>query len=373
MNHIREANHEPAKYCWKVPALICAGLLALSDKAAADVTLYGVLDVGVTRVSNENGHSISRLSSGDIQQSRFGFRGTESLGDGYQAFFNLENGFNADTGAAASSTVLFSRDARVGLSAPWGTLSLGRQAAPLVDALLPFTAAMLVFGPGYYTTHPGDYDRTLNVPVDNSVKYITPTWAGFNASLMYGFGEQAGSTSAQSTWSAGASYTNGPLVLGAGFLQSRGANLATVRLAPAANPFGTTGPDDLVNTYGFGASYKIDSFTVFAQINEAKFRISNLTPRTYEIGTKWAYNPAWTLGLDFTTTRVHGEDAKIHELALSGAYGLSKRTDVYVVGVTQKTSGTNSSGGPLVAQIFTVNASSTSNQNILRAALRHKF
>lgn len=357
-------------------SLTClAGLLLVAGTAsqAAEVTLYGVVDVGATHVSNEGGASVTRLSSGDLQQSRFGFRGTESLGAGYEASFMLENGFNADTGAMASAGVLFSREASLSLKAPWGTVSLGRQAAPLVDVLLPFTAAMLVYGPGYYTTHPGDYDRTLNVPVDNSVKYRTPTIAGFTGSVMYGFGEQAGATSAQSTWSTGLSYVRDRWTVGAAFLQSHGSNLATVRLAPAANPFGSTGANDLVNTYGLGVSHRWDSFTLFGQVNQAKFRLADLTPRTYEIGAKWNPLAPWTFGADLSSTSVRERDARLRVLSLSANYAFSKRTDAYVIGAAERASGSNSAGTPLVAQLFTLGASSTPRQQVLRVALRHRF
>lgn len=364
-------NVRSIKPCWNGLAAACAGAL-LSGVAYADVTLYGVIDVGVNRVSNEGGSSVMKVSSGDVQQSRFGFRGTEVIDGGYTAFFTLENGFNADTGAQAS-TVLFSREARVGLTMPWGTVAFGRQAAPLVDVLFPSTAAMQVFGPGYYTTHPGDYDRTLNVPVDNSVKYTSPSLGGVTASVMWGMGEQGGSTSSQSTWSAGLSYAGGPLVLGAGFLQSHGANGAIARLAAAANPFGTTSATDVVNTYGLGASCKFDAVTVFGQVTEAKFKLADLKPRTYELGMKWTSISNWTLGADASTTKVHNADAKLNVVSLSAAYAFSKRTDVYVVNAYEKVSGVNSAGGALVAQLFTLGASSTSSQNVTRVALRHKF
>src|SRR5512144_21749 len=63
------------------------------------VTIYGTIDLGVTRVSNIAGGSMTRLDDSISQGNRLGFRGREDLGDGLEAFFNLEQGYAADTGA----------------------------------------------------------------------------------------------------------------------------------------------------------------------------------------------------------------------------------------------------------------------------------
>src|SRR5829696_8299828 len=80
-------------------ALVAAG----SACAQSSVTLYGVVDVAASYYRGEgNGHTVKLISGGN-QQSRLGFRGTEDLGGGMYAGFELEAGFNADTGSGQAS------------------------------------------------------------------------------------------------------------------------------------------------------------------------------------------------------------------------------------------------------------------------------
>ena len=358
--------------------LSAAGITSsLAIPAAAQVTLYGIVDVGVTRVSNQGGDSVIKLSSGELQQSRFGFRGTEDLGGGYSAFFNLENGFTADTGALASANVLFSREARVGLKTPGGTVALGRQAASHVDFLGKYTASMLVYGPGYYATHPGNHDRLLNVSVDNSIKYQSPSLAGLSVGASYGFGEQPGSTSRLGTWSVAVGYDKGPFSMGVGYFRSNGPLGVTTSLAPAANPFSTaaaTSPDDALDSYGVGSSYAFaPSSLIYGLITQAKFKNAGTKAQTLELGLKWSPSTVWTLGADVSRTEVKDRDARMNIVSLSAAYSLSKRTDIYGIAAAERVSGSNAAGGALTAQMFSQGASTGSSQNVLRLALRHKF
>ena len=114
---------------------ICAlGLLAGACPWACAqsslVTIYGIIDAAVERVSNVGpaAASISRMPglTGTFP-SRLGFRGTEDLGDGLRAVFVLEQGFSPDTGTLNQGGRMFGRQAFVGLSDSWGTISFGRQ------------------------------------------------------------------------------------------------------------------------------------------------------------------------------------------------------------------------------------------------------
>lgn len=355
----------------KGTTLAAAGALS-APAFGQQVTVYGLMDVGVTHVSNQGGDSTTKLSSGELQQSRLGFRGTEDLGGGLQAFFNLEHGLSADTGAAASATQFWSREARLGLRSPFGTLAMGRQAASLVDYLGKYTAPMLVYGPGYYATHPGDYDRVLNLPVDNSVKYDTPNFGGFSAGATYGFGEQPGSSAALRTVSAGAGYDTGPFSIGIGYLKANGPILVSALLAPAANPFTASNAGDSFESYGVGASYAFGPSLIYGLATEAKFNVAGTKARTYEVGAKYVLS-VWTLGADLSHTDVKGRDASMNIVSVSAAYAFSKRIDVYAVAASEHVSGTNIAGGALVAQMFSQGASSSSSQNVVRLALRHKF
>jgi len=83
--------------------------------AQSSVTLYGLLDEGLTYASNQNGHSAWLVQSGGGSLSRWGLRGAEDLGGGYKAVFTLENGFDVSSGNLSNNGRLFGRQAYVGI------------------------------------------------------------------------------------------------------------------------------------------------------------------------------------------------------------------------------------------------------------------
>src|SRR5579863_10710932 len=115
-----------------VTVLAGAGMgAALCGNVAAQsrVTLYGLLDSGVSyssRVAPSGGSRFS-VDSGDLQQSRWGMRGTEDLGGGLKALFILEGGFSVANGTAGQGGLPLGRTTVVGLEGPFGTVELGRR------------------------------------------------------------------------------------------------------------------------------------------------------------------------------------------------------------------------------------------------------
>ena len=110
-----------------------------STAFAANVTVYGTVDTGLVYTHQSFGGALPTngdsskfsMDSGVLGASKFGFKGTEDLGDGYSVSFQLENGFKSDTGAlsGADDNKLFDREARLSLNTPYGTVSFGRMGA----------------------------------------------------------------------------------------------------------------------------------------------------------------------------------------------------------------------------------------------------
>ena len=116
-------------------------MLGISGIAHAQntVTLYGIIDTGLTYVSNQGGGRFVGMTSGNESGSRWGLKGSEDLGGGLKTVFQLENGFNSTNGRLGQGGRMFGRQAFVGLSSDkWGTLTAGRQYDPLVDLIQPF-------------------------------------------------------------------------------------------------------------------------------------------------------------------------------------------------------------------------------------------
>lgn len=96
---------------------------------AADVQLYGLVDLGLNWTQVDNGKTTTDsfgMGSGQNSGSRFGLKGTEDLGNGYKVGFNLENSFKADDGALDKGSRLFHRESILFVETPYGELSAGR-------------------------------------------------------------------------------------------------------------------------------------------------------------------------------------------------------------------------------------------------------
>src|SRR4029077_3322288 len=117
----------------KLVALAVASGFALplaAQAQTANVTLYGRLNIDFEFVNGKQADgsnpTVNRLSS---NSSRLGVRGTESLGGGLNAIFQIESSINGDTNAGN----LGGRESFVGLQGSWGKFTLGRFLAPQDD------------------------------------------------------------------------------------------------------------------------------------------------------------------------------------------------------------------------------------------------
>lgn len=171
---------------------------------AADVTLYGKIDGGLNyqhvskdaqdktthHVSSSNSDSFE-ARSGQNSGSRFGLKGTEQIADGLTVGFQLENGFDSDTGKLGQGDRIFGREARVYVTTDFGEIGFGRMGG--IDSGLgsyDLVGDASVFGTGW-----GDMTGTMSLffkgksdRYDNMITYKSPEFAGLTliaqASLM---------------------------------------------------------------------------------------------------------------------------------------------------------------------------------------------
>jgi predicted porin len=361
--------------------------------AQSSVTLYGLLDAGLTYTSNVGGNSKWAAGSGGINQSMFGLRGSEDLGGGLKAIFTLESGFNINNGKFANNNGMFNRQAFVGLSSSqFGTVTLGRQYDAAQDYLAPLTATGS-WG-GTFFAHPYNNDN-LNtnggLAVNNSIKYSSANYAGFTFGGTYGFSNQAGGFANNRQYSLGAAYQWQGLHLGAAYAQQNNpaANVSGASDGVLANTSGVLTGDFRQRQFGAGASYGFGPALVGVAWTQS--RVDNLVgaapgqrqghTNNYEINGKYNVTPALGLGVAYTFTdargygiNADGNDMKTryHQIGLQADYSLSRRTDVYAQAVYQHAMG---DGG--VASIYsgdnTVPTSSSKNQTAATVGLRHRF
>lgn len=207
-------------------AIAIAAAMTAATASAADFTLYGIVDTGLgyTNLDTLEDPTVNRFEmiNGYNSGSRFGFKGTEDLGNGYSVSFVLENGFNSDSGVLGQGGRMFGREAQVKFHSPYGTLSFGR-----AGTLLSGAGTLDIFGMNADVL-PGGWDGIFNIGnyqgngmrLDNMVTYQTPTAAGFTGYLQYSFANDTTSGDDDSKpnernsnryFAGGLTYNNGPL------------------------------------------------------------------------------------------------------------------------------------------------------------------
>jgi len=224
--------------------LLAAALLAGFAGAASaqsSVTLYGIVDGGLRyqQVSRNNLDGVSNAGVAYGQQSgnRFGMKGVESLGNGNNAIFAIEAGFDLGNGMGQQGGRLFGRQSWMGVeNNAWGQVRLGRMINLTTEYLVN---AVDPFGAGFGQLNMGNAFTAGNtVRLDNLLMYKTPTMSGFQAGVGYsfatglssnggttGYGFATSNNSRQVT--VGVKYANGPIFAAASYEKAYAANTST--------------------------------------------------------------------------------------------------------------------------------------------------
>lgn len=197
----------------KKSLLALAVFSALSGTAAAQMntTVYGIINIGLTHSKSDVAATRWGIDSGGWYASRLGFRGSENLGDGVSAIFQLENGFSPDTGAMGQGGRIFGRHAWVGLKGDFGTVRFGRAWTPtyllLTDVIDPFEDGLAGAAGGFFGRN---IYNAIDIRMQNAIFY-SKAIGGLRADVAYSLGEVSGSTSANSQISTGFTYTAGKM------------------------------------------------------------------------------------------------------------------------------------------------------------------
>ncbi|WP_321916001.1 MULTISPECIES: porin [Paraburkholderia] len=375
------------------PHVLSAALLMFSMHAHAQssVTLFGILDEGINYTNNVGGHSAWQVAGGLLSTTRWGIKGTEDLGGGLHAVFDLESGFALENGQLLYGGRLFGFQSSVGLqSDSLGTLTAGRQFDTVADTIGPLTANGS--WAGFLFSHPLDNDNTdATFHVSNSVKYISPSYAGLSATAMYGFGNMAGAFARNRMYGVGLNYSYQSLSVAAVYEDLS---------SPGSTPGGAIATDDIgfsaanQKIYGIGVNYGIGQVTlgsVYTHVNvgqpDSSIYVGNLgldnahlTFDNIEVNARYSLTPAFILGGMYTYTRgglsQGGAKQTLHwnQVGALAQYLLSKRTSVYSQVVYQNVSG-GTTGTPLdVAYIPGLSGpSSNGHQVVARIGINHSF
>lgn len=304
-----------------IAAAVVAALPAFAQ-AQTNVTMYGIVDASVNIIDlGDNSRNALTVGHGTMSTSRWGVRGSEDLGGGLKAVFQLEAGVANDTGAHDSA--FFQRTAQVGLSGGFGTVKLGRGYTPafrmhgtwdalsygLFNNLLTATVPVSIGGADTAVTR-----------FSNGIYYDSPSFGGITINAAYAAGEatlESVDRSAGEGMDISIGYKGGPLNVGGYFQQTKDAT---------ANE---------TQRFGIGGGYQFGSFKLVGGYSES------------EVDGFDSYSAASIGGvMKLGTGSVHAQvialsndnaaDADALAFALAYVHPMSKRTNLYAhFGITK--------------------------------------
>jgi predicted porin len=291
------------------------------------VTIYGTLDAGYSKstlgapaVAGSN--KFGQLNGNDTaaansfhNPSRIGFKGTEDLGGGLKANFNLETGgLNMGTGGTAFDT---SRESWVGLEGAFGSTRIGRTSSVATQANAAFdfnhistSSAMASVGISPVTWY-GSSRRS------SQFQYSTPTVSGFSAGLGYvAAGDNADTGAAgqfKASTQARVNYANGPLAVGFTTETARKTGARTASALFASYDLG-------VAKIGAGS---VTSETAAATYSSTTGGVNGGKGSYFNVDVPFG---AFNVGAQYAKNTASKDDAT----ELYARYTLSKRTFVYL-------------------------------------------
>lgn len=357
--------------------LALLGLFGSSAALAQNVTIYGLVDASVEHLSNvgASGSGLTRMPGlTGAAPSRLGFRGSEDLGGGLRAVFTIEQGFGTDAGTLNQGGRAWGRQAYVGLSGSWGSLTLGRQYSMLFWSQLDAD----LLGPHMFGS--GSLDNYLpNSRVDNAIAW-RGSFSGLTLGATYSVGrdsvnagpspsgtncagENAADSQACRQWSLLAKYDTPSWGVAAAVDEIKGGSGAFAGLSSSA----MSDRRSTVNGWSKLGSLKLGAGLITRR-NEG-----SSTPKSdlWYLGATYPVTPNFTLDGEVFKLDYKNSANGATLLALRGTYTLSKRTALYAtaghigndgalaLGVSNAAAG----GGPLAG----------GSQTGLAAGVRHSF
>lgn len=287
----------------KLIALAIAGACVAPEamaQTANPVTLYGRVYVTLEAVEAKGGATpVEQRNRVTDQASYIGVRGTEDLGGGLKAIFQLETSFPPDN----ATTTFGNRNSFVGLQGGWGSILAGRYDTPMKSsqtAVDPWGDLTLGDITGAALDQ-GNFSRRES----NHIQYWSPNMAGFAVRLAYTANEGKTSTSNPSLYGGSLVYAKGPLYLAYAYEKHKdvAANTSEEGNAIAAR-------------FAFG------SFKLSGQYGEYK-RDRAEDDTSYMIGADWALGKHVILA-SYQNAEQGSNDCDMYSLGYR--YDFSKRT-----------------------------------------------
>lgn len=321
-----------------------------SATMAQSVTVYGNIDTAMRSTTNAgaNGGRQLSLGSGIFENSSIGFKGTDDLGGGSVALFDLEAGFNpsngtqSNDGAQSNQSQFFGNQAWVGLrDNTLGEIDAGRQYGLAYQTLGHYSALGRGVARAQGNASEIAWQTGLyGVRFDNSLEY-TNNFGPIKTQLQYSTGGVAGATSVGSTDALAILYEEGPLSVGGVVQQSKDANSHDLTVWGLGGSY-AVGPATMYLSY-FDAK-RDPGFGTAANLSGGPLANTNLIGNSNSVLKRdddvWAAGVvfqastamAYTAGYMHDNVKNHsdrGNSGRVSTFYAVADYNLSKRTDVY--------------------------------------------
>jgi len=327
-------------------------LAAIPALAQDSVNIYGSLDVGVYSKQLSGESRVQTLTSGNMNASRWGIRGSEDLGGGLRARFDLSSYIRVDTGEAGRSATdgYWARYSWVGLDNAYGALRLGRITTPnFINTIRfnPFADSSL--GPVFMHTYLPSAAQplmtshgTTDSAWSNSVAYNSPSFGGFDVALQAAAAE---GTTAGRRLGGSLTYQSSSLSVGVSLEDLTGMGLSFSK-PPAVIPIQTD------RSAQIGASYDLQFVKLYGQYQRTRLAATgvDITLATAQLGAAVPIGAGRLLASYAHTNKDQTAIADVKRATLSVGYdyALSKRTDVYAVFLTDKVTSLNRGNGAVL-------------------------
>ena len=351
----------------------------LVNTDGSELSVYGILDAGMVQMTGAGNISpnfvtgavptasagahvgtVRGMMNGGESQSRWGIRGSEDLGDGNKAFFQLETAIDVGSGQSATSGLsgsngiangastpthnmiadtslngqLFNRNAFIGLSnKDMGAVSFGRQNSLQLDVITataggydPVNAQM--FSPINFSGVYGGGGTTDNARVDNAIKYANK-FGNVNVNALYAFGGMAASSTARSNAELNVGYEASNFGVQAAMQQANDTTFLAPGTVPgtpavAAGPYTINAQFVKLTSYMLTGRYQvIQPLTLKAGIERMEYNAPSNFAADKAMNTIYSYTIA-------TASAFAGPQKNLNVYWLGGNYDVSSKTKVSV-------------------------------------------
>lgn len=320
----------------KIIALAIASALAApaAFADAGNVTVYGVASMSFDLTDN----GVVRTNKVSSNQSRIGLKGSEDLGDGLSAVWQVEQQINIDN-STTNANSFATRNSFLGLSSgSMGTFILGRHDTPykIATRSLDVFADSLADNRGLMGTTAGGgaFAGVHDTRLGDVVAYISPAMSGFTGAIAHVSGAETTATSAQvkgTAWSMAGLYGNGPINAS---LAYQVVDVGTAGTGTMGG-FGGLAGNDKAKAWKLGGGYTMDAFTVNAAYEKTSNTIGGASAagqNNWYLGGKYSFGTdavklAYTRAGDVQATSNTGAQ----QWALGYDHSMSKRTTLYAL------------------------------------------